>query len=91
MRTTYDGYTIAEHDLKMRGPGDFFSADPSIRQSGEVNLNISKTCSDDELLNTAFECAREILSRDRDLTLPEHQSIRSRAIQIYESNTRTIN
>ena len=91
MRTTYDGYTIAEHDLKMRGPGDFFSADPSIRQSGEANLNISKTCSDAELLNTAFECAREILSRDRDLTLPEHQSIRSRAIQIYESNTRTIN
>lgn len=91
MRTTYDGYTIAEHDLKMRGPGDFFSADPSIRQSGEVGLNISKSCSDTELLNTAFECAREILSIDKNLDLPEHQAIKSRAAQIYESNTRTIN
>ena len=91
MRTTYDGYTIAEHDLKMRGPGDFFSADPSIRQSGEVGLNISKSCSDTELLGVAFECAREILSIDKNLDLPEHQAIKSRATQIYESNTRTIN
>jgi ATP-dependent DNA helicase RecG len=91
MRTTYDGYTIAEHDLKMRGPGDFFSADPSIRQSGETNLNISKTCSDTELLNTAFECAREILSCDRNLELPEHQAIKERATRAYENSTRTIN
>jgi ATP-dependent DNA helicase RecG len=91
MRTTYDGYTIAEHDLKMRGPGDFFSADPSIRQSGEANLNISKTCSDTELLNIAFECAREILSHDRNLELPEHLAIKERAARAYENNSRTIN
>jgi ATP-dependent DNA helicase RecG len=91
MRTTYDGYTIAEHDLKMRGPGDFFSADPSIRQSGEANLNLSKTCSDTELLNTAFECAREILSYDRNLELPEHLAIKERAARAYENNSRTIN
>lgn len=91
MRTVYDGYTIAERDLEMRGPGDFFSSDPSIRQSGETNLNLSKTCSDSELLHSAFECARDILSRDRTLSLPENALLKSKLNIIAEKNAKTIN
>jgi len=91
MRTTYDGYTIAERDLKMRGPGDFFSSDPSIRQSGETNLNISRSCSDAELLHTAFECAKEVLRDDRDLLKDENAVLRSRLETITEHNAKTVN
>ncbi len=91
MHTTYDGYTIAERDLKMRGPGDFFSTSPSIRQSGEVNFNIAKSCSDTELLHSAFESARTILSSDKTLSLDEHSLLRKEVERICNSNTNTIN
>lgn len=91
MHTTYDGYTIAERDLKMRGPGDFFSTSPSIRQSGEVNFNIAKSCSDTELLHSAFESAREILKIDKDLSLEEHALLRNEVEKICNSSANTIN
>ncbi len=91
MRTTYDGYTIAERDLKMRGPGDFFSADPSIRQSGEVSFNIAKSCTDTALLHLAFESARELLSVDKDLSLPQNEELKMRLSYMDELNLRTVN
>ena len=61
MHAVYDGYTIAEYDLKMRGPGEFFSNGGSIRQSGDNIFNIASSCSDTALLNSAFESARELV------------------------------
>ncbi len=68
MRTTYDGYAIAEKDLAQRGPGDFLApADGAgIRQSGGFRL--AESCSDDELMNHAFAHARDLLTDDPDLT-----------------------
>lgn len=91
MHTTYDGYTIAERDLKMRGPGDFFSSNPAIRQSGEMSFNIASSCSDTELLHTAFECARELLSVDKTLSLDEHSLLRKEVERVCNSNANTIN
>ena len=67
MRTTYDGYAIAEKDLAQRGPGDFLApADGAgIRQSGGFRL--AETWSDAELMNHAFQHAREMLSDDPEL------------------------
>ena len=65
MRTTYDGYAIAEKDLAQRGPGDFLApADGGggIRQSGGFRL--AESWSDAELMNHAFAHAREILTDD---------------------------
>lgn len=64
MRTTYDGYRIAEQDLAQRGPGDFLapSAGAGIRQSGGFRL--AETWSDAELMNHAFAYARELLEED---------------------------
>ena len=61
MHSVYDGYTIAEYDLKMRGPGEFFSNGGPIRQSGDVDFNMASSCSDTVLLNSAFESARELI------------------------------
>ena len=68
MRTTYDGYAIAEKDLAQRGPGDFLApADGAgIRQSGGFRL--AENCSDTELMNHAFQHARELLEDDPGLT-----------------------
>ena len=64
MRTTYDGYAIAEQDLAQRGPGDFLapSSGSGIRQSGGFRL--ADTWSDAELMNHAFAYAREMLEED---------------------------
>ena len=68
MRTTYDGYAIAEKDLAQRGPGDFLApADGAgIRQSGGFRL--AESWSDAELMNHAFGHARDLLADDPSLT-----------------------
>ncbi len=68
MRTTYDGYEIAEKDLAQRGPGDFLasSGGSEIRQSGGFRL--AETWSDSELMNHAFAYAKELLEDDPGLT-----------------------
>ncbi|MBO5312385.1 MAG: ATP-dependent DNA helicase RecG [Clostridia bacterium] len=76
MRTVYDGYTIAERDLQMRGPGDFFANGDSIRQSGEAGLTIAKSCNDTLLVHSAFEEARLILEKDPYLLLEEHAKLK---------------
>ena len=67
MRTTYDGYAIAEKDLAQRGPGDFLAPanGAGIRQSGGFRL--AENCSDTELMNHAFQHAREMLTDDPEL------------------------
>lgn len=91
MRTTYDGYTIAEKDLQMRGPGDFFSSSDSIRQSGEFGFTVAKSCTDSVLVHNAFESAKEILSRDRSLSLPEHARLREMVDEICKQKSGTVN
>ncbi len=64
MKSTYDGFVIAEKDLKMRGPGDFFAigtgADSRIRQSGESTFRMAGIYSDEELMEAAFSDARAV-------------------------------
>ncbi len=64
MKNTYDGFAIAEKDLRMRGPGDFFAvgsgSDSRIRQSGENAFRMSGMCSDEGLMEAAFEDARAV-------------------------------
>jgi ATP-dependent DNA helicase RecG len=66
MHTCYDGYTIAEKDLEMRGPGDFLrkNGDASVRQSGGVHFRLAELCDDTGLLHTAFAEARSLTVAD---------------------------
>ena len=91
MRTIYDGYAIAERDLKMRGPGDFFSSGSSIRQSGDTGFDIAKNCTDSVLFEAAFTSARELLNRDGALAMPEHALILEKVNEIYKEKANTIN
>ncbi|NBJ88975.1 ATP-dependent DNA helicase RecG [Acutalibacter sp. 1XD8-36] len=55
-KSTNDGFAIADADLKLRGPGDFFGQ----RQHGLPQLKIASMSMDMELLKEAQKCARRI-------------------------------
>ncbi len=78
MRTTYDGFEIADKDLMLRGPGDFFSSnsDYSLRQSGGFEFKLAKLCDDNTLFEAAFSSAKGIVNIDRDLSLEEHKGLK---------------
>ena len=91
MRTVYDGYTIAERDLEMRGPGDFFSTNSGVRQSGQIDLGIAKSCTDTLLVHSAFESAKKTLSLDPELSSVEHLAIKERVKKMCNEKASTIN
>ena len=74
MTDTTDGFKIAEEDLKLRGPGDFFGN----RQHGLPQLRIADLAGDMLLLSQAQEAARAVLARDPVLSAPEHRAVRER-------------
>ena len=79
MRTTYDGYSIAEKDLLMRGPGDFIASaaqNDNLRQSGGFEFKMAARCDYTELLNLAFATAKSIINDDPYLTKPENAGLR---------------
>ena len=78
IKSTTDGYEIAEQDLLQRGPGDFFSenSDDVFRQSGGINFHFAKLCGDTELFESAFSSAKFIIEADPTLLQPQHQGIK---------------
>ena len=91
MRTTYDGYEIAEKDLLLRGPGDFFSSisDNNLRQSGGFDFKFATLCDNSNLFNAAFSTAKAIVNSDPTLSLEEHKYLRievDRRIKILSSS-----
>lgn len=69
MTHIHDGFRIAEEDLRLRGPGDFFGA----RQHGLPELHIADLGADMDLLRAAQNSAQELLSSDKHLTRPENR------------------
>ena len=69
MCTTYDGYKIAEADLALRGPGDFLrdANEAALRQSGGIKFRIADMCDDSELMEKAFEAAKDLLKESPEL------------------------
>lgn len=72
MTRSNDGFEIAEHDLRLRGPGELFST----RQHGLPDLKIANIIDDYELLIMARKSAFELVSKDPMLTKAEHKNIR---------------
>ncbi len=72
MCKTTDGFKVAEADLKMRGPGDFFSESGNFRQSGGVEMPFSSGMSDSELIESAVFEAQNLISLDPTLSMPDH-------------------
>jgi ATP-dependent DNA helicase RecG len=73
MEETRDGFRLAEIDLELRGPGEFFGT----RQSGTPDLKVAQLA-DTRLLHAANLEARNILSDDPKLDRSEHAALKAK-------------
>ena len=80
MCNTTDGFRIADEDLKLRGPGDFFGD----RQHGLPEMKIANFLSDINLLQEAQSAARAVYAADPALALPEHKALKSAVQALFE-------
>lgn len=67
-----DGFQLAEVDLEMRGPGDYFGT----RQSGLPDLRMARI-TDADLLALARTEASALLAADPELAAPEHAALKA--------------
>jgi ATP-dependent DNA helicase RecG len=68
MTETTDGFRIAEVDLRLRGPGDFFGT----RQSGVPAFRVADIVADTDILQSARDDAFALVERDAMLRDPDH-------------------
>ncbi len=76
---TNDGFQIAEEDLKLRGPGDFFGE----RQHGLPALRVADLETDTRVLKEAQDAAAEVLAADPELTQPEHRPLLEKVWRLF--------
>ncbi|PYM41786.1 MAG: DNA helicase RecG [Candidatus Rokuibacteriota bacterium] len=73
MVSTNDGFRIAEVDLELRGPGEFFGT----RQSGLPEFRTADLLRDAALLEEARREAQAIIAADPELRDPAHRALRA--------------
>lgn len=78
MKKYSDGFKIADTDLKLRGPGDFFGS----RQHGLPELKIADMVEDMDTLQNAQECAKSILRND--FSLSNHPALKNQMNKMFE-------
>ncbi|NOZ22442.1 MAG: ATP-dependent DNA helicase RecG [Planctomycetes bacterium] len=71
MTQTSNGFKIAEEDLRIRGPGEFFGT----RQHGLPEFKVGDIIEDFELLRLARKDAFALVETDPTLSAPQHQGI----------------
>ncbi len=77
MVETNDGFRIAEADLALRGPGEFFGT----RQSGLPQFRVADLLRDGPILEEARQEALGIIAADPDLRDPVHRGLREGLLQ----------
>lgn len=82
-----DGFRIAEEDLKLRGPGDFFGS----RQHGLPALKAADLSCDIPLMEEARDAARTVLAEDPSLRSGEHAVLRRRIQALFQLKEGTLN
>lgn len=82
MKKYSDGFKIADEDLKLRGPGDFFGN----RQHGLPDLKIADMLEDMETLKKCRQCADRILAEDFNLDLPKYKTLANRISDLFRNS-----
>ena len=86
LRETEDGFRIAEEDLKLRGGGEILGT----RQSGLPEFRLADLNAHSDLLATARDDAKLILSQDRDLSSARGKALRT-LLYLFERDTAVFN
>ena len=77
--STTDGFKIAEKDLELRGPGDFFGQ----RQHGLPTLKCADLAGDTRTLKEAQEAAQALLEADPELKEPAHVPLMDKVKRLF--------
>jgi ATP-dependent DNA helicase RecG len=75
-----DGFVIAEEDLRIRGPGEFFG----LRQWGMPEFRVANLVRDADLLQQARQEAFSLLKSDPRLKEPAHQELREAMLRKWD-------
>jgi ATP-dependent DNA helicase RecG len=75
---TSDGFALAEEDLRLRGPGEFFGT----RQSGLPELRVA-TLADTRILEEARRVSQELFASDPTLEQPGHELLQRRVLSFW--------
>ncbi len=78
---TNDGFVIAQKDLELRGPGDFFGS----RQHGLPDMHIANLMTDTRTLYEAQKVAKEICDKDPALENEENASLKKEVARLFSN------
>ena len=84
---TTDGFKIAEEDLRLRGPGDFFGA----RQSGLPVFRVANLSCDLQTLKQAQQASARWIDNEGTAHTPEAQALRTRIAELFRRSQGTMN
>ncbi len=86
MVQTHDGFEIAEVDLALRGPGEFFGT----RQHGLPELRLADIIKDVKLLEAARQEAFALIQDDPALARADHRLLRHRLFERFPGIRQTL-
>jgi ATP-dependent DNA helicase RecG len=75
-----DGFEIAEEDLRIRGPGEFFG----FRQWGMPEFRVANLVRDGDLLQLARSEAFAVVKQDPELSAPAHRRMKETMLRKWE-------
>ena len=84
---TTDGFKIAEEDLRLRGPGDFFGA----RQSGLPVFRVANLSCDLQTLKAAQQASARWIDTEGTADTPESRALRDRIGELFARAKDTMN
>ena len=84
---TTDGFKIAEEDLKLRGPGDFFGQ----RQSGLPTFRVASLSCDLQTLRDAQQASADWIDHSGTADTPEAEALRARIAELFSRADGTMN
>ena len=85
--STNDGFKIAEEDLKLRGPGDFFGS----RQSGLPVFRVANLSCDLQTLKQAQQASADWIDNEGTADTPEGRALRQRIAALFARSQGTMN
>ena len=86
MRRSNDGFEIAQKDLELRGPGDFFG----VRQSGMPEFKLANLLTDTKILESTQEAVKTLIEEDRTLSLPQNSKIKNALYNKYGEQLKNV-